>query len=217
MRLKKIRDDLGGTIDSEDNLARMILIEQAIDAAHDIDEEISRSYAYCDCVIGIVEFAREGNNDHVLERVPLLLDKIMNTGAYVRAQSFYALALASFDRAEEANEILVDAIRNAVSIKDDFDRRDALLDIATTAADISLLTDNDEMINTALNLSDELTQGQKAYLYGYLSVILTGEEAVSLMREAVDLANEINDPITKSKVFLELSSLQSNFNRKFEL
>lgn len=214
--MKKIKDDLGGTIDSEDNLAKMILIESSIDAAEEIDEEISKSYAFCDCIIGIVEFAREVNNDEVLGRVPLLLEKIKNTGALVRALSYYAISLASFDRGEEAEEILFDAIRKTTMIKDDFDRRDALLDLATSAADLSVLLNNNDFIDTALNLSEELTKGQKSYLYGYLSMLITGEESISLMREAVDLANDIDDPITRSKVFLELSSLQSNIDKKFE-
>ena len=215
--VKRIKDDLGGTIDGEDNLARMILIEQAIDAANEIKDVVSRSYAFCDCIISIVEFARESSNEQALEQVDSLFEEITNKGAYVRAQAFYALALASFERESEAEEIILDAIRNTVLIKDDFDRRDAILDLATSAGDISFITNNTDLIETAIALSQKLTKGQKAYLYGYLSVILEGEEGISLMRDAVDIANEIKDPITRSKVFLELSNLFTSFNKKFEM
>ena len=67
-----------------------------------------------------------------------------------------------------------------------------------------------------MGLAENLTEGQKAYLFGYLSVILTGDESTSLMRKAIDIANSIKDPITKSKVYLELSTLSTNFNKKFE-
>jgi len=210
------KDDIGKTVDKEDNLARMILIEQGIDAAYDIKEVVSRSYAFCDCILGIVEYAREVGQEDSLEKVPALFKEIVNKGAYVRAQSFYAVALASFEHEEEAESVLLEAIKNSTQIKDDFDRSDAILDIATAAGDISFLLERHELINTALGLSDNLTDGQKAYLYGYLSVILTGEESTSLMRKAVDIANSIKDPITKSKVYLELSTLSTNFNKKME-
>ena len=214
--MKRTKDDIGSTIDGEDNLAKMIMIEQAIDSAEEITEEISRSYAFCDCVIAIVELARETGNQDALEGVKSLLKKIENTGAYVRAQSYYAIALAAFDSGEEAQAILQRAIKKSFQIKDDFDRKDAILDIATAAGDISFLNENKAMIETALNLSPHLTKGQIAYLYGYLANILEGEESKSLMGEAVELAGNIKDPITRSKVFLELASLLSNYKQKYE-
>ncbi|MFW9923858.1 MAG: hypothetical protein ACFFDW_11295 [Candidatus Thorarchaeota archaeon] len=217
--MKKTKDDLGSTIDGEDNLARMILIEQAIDAAYEIDEDVSRSYAFCDCIIGIVEFARESNNEEVLQRIHPLLEEINNKGAYVRAQSAYSLVAASFGRIEESIQVLEEAIKNAQLIKDDFDKRDALLDLATSAADIALITDNSNLTELAMTLANELTKGQRAYLYGYLST-LKGEEddeSKSLMREAVSITDEITDPITRSKVFLELASLFSNEPSKYEM
>lgn len=217
--MKKTKDDLGSTIDGEDNLARMILIEQAIDAAYEIDEDISRSYAFCDCIIGVVEFARESNNEEVLQRVHPLLEEINNKGAYVRAQSAYSLVIASFGRIEESIQVLEEAIKNAQLIKDDFDKRDALLDLATSAADIALIADNTNLTEIALTLANELTKGQRAYLYGYLSTLKNedDEESKSLMREAVSIADEISDPITRSKVFLELASLFSNEPSKYEM
>ena len=44
--VRRIKDDLGKTIDEADNLAKMIMIEQGIDAAYEIEEPISRSYAF---------------------------------------------------------------------------------------------------------------------------------------------------------------------------
>lgn len=214
--MKRTKDDIGSTIDGEDNLAKMIMIEQAIDSAEEITEEVSRSYAFCDCVIAIVELARETGNKEALEGVKPLLKKIENTGAYVRAQSYYAIALAAFDSGEEAQVILQRAIKKSFQIKDDFDRRDAILDIATAAGDISFLNENKAMIETALNLSPHLTKGQIAYLYGYLANILEGEESKSLMGEAVEIAGNVKDPITRSKVFLELASLLSNYKQKYE-
>jgi len=113
--MKRTKDDIGSTIDGEDNLAKMIMIEQAIDSAEEITEEVSRSYAFCDsrsyafcdCVITIVELARETNNKDALEGVKPLLKKIENISAYVRAQSYYAIALASFNEGEEAQAILL--------------------------------------------------------------------------------------------------------------
>ena len=64
--VRRIRDDLGRTVDAEDNLAKMIMSEQAIDSAYEIDEPISRSYAFCDCIIAISEFARETSNFETL-------------------------------------------------------------------------------------------------------------------------------------------------------
>ncbi|MHA1125661.1 MAG: hypothetical protein ACTSO7_08470 [Candidatus Heimdallarchaeota archaeon] len=214
--MKRTKDDIGSTIDGEDNLAKMIMIEQAIDSAEEITDNVSQSYAFCDCVIAIVELARETSNQEALEGVKPLLKKIVNTGANVRAQSYYAIALASFNSGEEAQAILQKAIKRSFEIKDDFDRRDAILDIATAAGDISFLNENKAMIETALNLSSHITKGQMAYLYGYLSNILEGEESKALMREAVEMAGNIKDPITRSKVFLELASLLSNFKQKYE-
>jgi len=209
------KDDLGKTVDQEDNLARMILIEQAVDAAYEIEDKVSRSYAFCDCIIGIIEYAREINKEDTMEKIPTLFTEITNKGAYVRAQSFYAIALASFGHEDESENILLEAIRNSIGIKDDFDRRDAMLDIATAAGDMSFILDKNELITTALTLIENLTKAQKAYLYGYLSVILTDEESTSLMRKAVDVANSIRDPIARSKVYLELSSLSTIID-KFE-
>ncbi|MHA1367295.1 MAG: hypothetical protein ACTSP5_12915, partial [Candidatus Heimdallarchaeota archaeon] len=59
-------------------------------------------------------------------------------------------------------------------------------------------------------------KGQIAYLYGYLANILDGEESKSLMREAVEIAGKVKDPIIRSKVFLELAGLMSNFKQKYE-
>ncbi len=207
------KDDLGKTVDQEDNLARMILIEQAVDAAYEIEDKVSRSYAFCDCIIGIIEYAREINKEDTMEKIPTLFTEITNKGAYVRAQSFYAIALASFGHEDESENILLEAIRNSIGIKDDFDRRDAMLDIATAAGDMSFLLDKTELITTALTLIENLTKAQKAYLYGYLSVILTDEESTSLMRKAVDVANSIRDPIARSKVYLELSSLSTTIDK----
>ncbi|MHA1555888.1 MAG: hypothetical protein ACTSPM_03040 [Candidatus Heimdallarchaeota archaeon] len=207
------KDDLGKTVDQEDNLARMILIEQAVDAAYEIEDKVSRSYAFCDCIIGIIEYAREINKEDTMEKIPTLFTEITNKGAYVRAQSFYAIALASFGHEDESENILLEAIRNSIGIKDDFDRRDAMLDIATAAGDMSFILDKNELITTALTLIENLTKAQKAYLYGYLSVILTDEESTSLMRKAVDVANSIRDPIARSKVYLELSSLSTTIDK----
>ncbi|MHA1504517.1 MAG: hypothetical protein ACTSPT_04910 [Candidatus Heimdallarchaeota archaeon] len=214
--MKRTKDDIGSTIDGEDNLAKMIMIEQAIDSAEEITEEVSRSYAFCDCVITIVELARETNNKDALEGVKPLLKKIENISAYVRAQSYYAIALASFNEGEEAQAILQRTIKKSYQIKDDFDRRDAILDIATAAGDVSFLSENKTLIETALNLSPHLAKGQIAYLYGYLANILDGEESKSLMREAVEIAGKVKDPIIRSKVFLELAGLMSNFKQKYE-
>lgn len=214
---KKYKDDIGRTIDGEDNLAKMILIEQAIDASFEIDEEVSRSYAFCDCIISIVEFARESHNEETLERVKSLFKEIINNGAYVRAQSYYALGLASFGRIEEAETLIAEAIENTTLIKDDFDKRDAILDIATTVADLSIIADKPEFIELALDLAVELTKGQKAYLYGYLSTVISDEKrSKTLMRKAVEIVDKIRDPITKSKVFLELSNLITNLDNNFE-
>ncbi len=209
--MKRTKDDIGSTIDGEDNLAKMIMIEQAIDSAEQITEEVSQSYAFCDCIIAIVELARETGKQDVLDGVKPLLRKTKNIGAYVRAQSYYAIALASFNFSEEAQEILKKAVKKSFQIKDDFDRRDAILDIATAAGDISFLNENKSMLETALNLSTHLTKGQTAYLYGYLANILEGEESKSLMREAVTIAGNISDHSTRSKAFLELANLLSNF------
>jgi len=214
--MKRTKDDIGSTIDGEDNLAKMIMIEQAIDSAEQIAEEVSQSYAFCDCIIAIVELARETGNQDALDGVKSLLRKTKNIGAHVRAQSYFAIALASFNFSEEAKEILQKAIKKSFQIEDDFDRRDAILDIATAAGDISFLNENKSMLETALNLSTHLTKGQTAYLYGYLANIIEGEESKFLMREAVTIAGNIPDPSTRSKVFLELANLLSNFKQKYE-
>ena len=117
---------------------------------------------------------------------------------------------------EEAEKALLDAIRYASEIKDDFDRRDALLDIATSAADMSFLLNKRKLVNLGLQFQDQLTQGQKAYLFGYLSTVLPSEEGTQLMREAMNIANQIKDPITRSKVSLELATLLTSFTKPHE-
>ncbi|MGC9778281.1 MAG: hypothetical protein HZR80_03475 [Candidatus Heimdallarchaeota archaeon] len=211
--MKKIRDDIGKTIDSEDNLPKMILIEQAIDSAYEIEEPVSRSYAFCDCIIAILEFARETSNEETLEGIIPLLDQINNKGAYARAKCYLAVVLASFNKTDEAEDALLDAINYATEIRDDFDRRDAFLDIATSLGDISFMQNKRKLLDMSLHFSDQLTQGQKAYLLGYLSTIISDEDGIALMRDAIEIANKIKDPITRSKVFLELSSLLTNFNK----
>ncbi len=211
--MKKIRDDIGKTIDSEDNLPKMILIEQAIDSAYEIEEPVSRSYAFCDCIIAILEFARETSNEETLERIVPLLDQINNKGAYARAKCYLAVVLASFNRTDEAEDALLEAINYATEIRDDFDRRDAFLDIATSLGDISFMQNKRKLLDMSLHFSDQLTQGQKAYLFGYLSTIISDEDGIALMRDAIEIANKIKDPITRSKVFLELSGLLTNFNK----
>ena len=210
------KDDLGKTVDTEDNLARMILIEQGIDVAYEIKDKISRSYAFCDCIIGIVEYAREVSEEDSLEKIPSLLEEIEDTGAYVRAQSYYAFALASFDHEDEAENILMNAIKKTTKIRDEFDRRDAVLDAAIAATDLSFLLEKSELVDIALNLAEQLTKGQKAYLYGYIASTLPEEEGASLLGTAIEIANSINDPTTKCKAYLELSTLSSTFNKKFE-
>ncbi len=205
--VRRIKDDLGKTIDEADNLAKMIMIEQAIDAAYEIDEPISRSYAFCDCIIAIAEFARETSSYETLERTQPLLEQITNRGATARALCYLAVVLSSLGSEDEAEKALLDAIKYASEIRDDFDRRDALLEIATSAADMSFLLNKPKFINLGLQFQDQLTDGQKAYLFGYLSTILPTEEGTQLFREAMNIANQIKDPITRSKVYLELASL----------
>lgn len=210
-QVKRTKDDIGNTIDGEDNLAKMIMIEQAIESAEEIRDKISRSYAFCDCIITIVELARETNDKEALDGVEPLLEKIDIKAAYVRAQSYNAIALASFNEGDEAEAILQRAIKKSFEIKDEFVRRDAIMDIATAAGDISFLAENKTFIEMAVNLSTHLTKGQTAYLYGYLANILDGEESKSLMREAVEIAREVKDPVTRSKAFLELAGLMSKY------
>ena len=214
--VRRIKDDLGRTVDAEDNLAKMIMIEQAIDAAYEIDEPISRSYAFCDCIIAISEFARETSNFETLERTQPLLEQITNKGATARALSYLAIVLSALTHEEEAEKAILDAIKYASEIRDDFDRRDALLDIATSAADMSFLLNKRRLANLGLQFQDQLTKGQKAYLYGYLSTVLQSEEGTQLMREAMDIANQIKDPITRSKVSLELATLLTSFRKPLE-
>lgn len=214
--VRRIKDDLGKTIDEADNLAKMIMIEQAIDAAYEIEEPISRSYAFCDCIIAISEFARETNSYETLERTQPLLEQITNSGATARALSYLAVVLSSLNYEEEAEKALLDAIKYASKIKEDFDRRDALLEIATSAADMSFLLDKRKLVNLGLQFQDQLTQGQKAYLFGYLSTVIPSEEGTQLMREAMNIASQINDPITRSKVSLELATLLTSITKEFE-
>lgn len=210
--VKRVKDDIGHIVDSEDNIARMILLEQAIDAAYEIDESVSRSYAFFDCVIAIFDYIRETSNQDLLERIPPLLDEISNKGAYSRAMSYKAVVYASFEREEEALEALRIAIETAVRIKDEFDRQDALLDAATSTMDISYLLQKKSLVDQALSFADQLTNGQKAYLLGYMSTILPEGEGKFLMNEAIKIVNEIQDPITKSKIYIELATLMSNLD-----
>ena len=216
VKLKRIKDDIESTIDAEDNLQKMILIEQAIDAAYEIEERISRSYAFCDCVIAILEFARETNNEKTIERIHPLLEEITNKGAFARALSYLSVVLASFNKETEAEEALLEAIKNTDLIKDDFDRRDALLDIATSAGDIFYISNKRKMLDLAYDFAEQLTSGQKAYLYGYIATLLPEEEGAQVMRTAIEIADQITDPITRSKVFLELSGLLSNGSKDVE-
>ena len=214
--VRRIRDDLGRTVDAEDNLAKMIMIEQAIDAAYEIDEPISRSYAFCDCIIAISEFARETSNFETLERTQPLLEQITNKRATAIALSYLAIVLSALTHEEEAEKAILDAIKYASEIRDDFDRRDALFDIATSAADMSFLLNKRRLVNLGLQFQDQLTNGQKAYLYGYLSTVLQSEEGTQLMREAMSIANQIKDPITRSKVSLELATLLTSHTKPLE-
>ncbi|MBN1331143.1 MAG: hypothetical protein JXA54_16850 [Candidatus Heimdallarchaeota archaeon] len=192
------------------------MIEQAIDAAYEIDEIVSRSYAFSDCVLAILDFARETHNEATLERVESLLEQVANKGAYTRSLSYFAVALAFFGYEERAEETILKAIKTAALIRDDFDRRDALLDIATSAGDISFLLTDRNMIEKALSFSEQLTEGQKAYLFGYLSTLVSEDESTILMQNALEIAEQIDDPITRSKVFLELSNLLSGPEEKSE-
>jgi hypothetical protein len=214
--VRRIKDDIGKTIDEADNLAKMIMIEQAIDAAYEIDEPISRSYAFCDCIIAIAEFARESNSYETLERTQPLLEQITNRGATARALSYLAVVLSSLGNEDEAEKAILDSIKYASEIRDDFDRRDALLEIATAAADMSFLLNKRKLVNLGLQFQDQLTKGQKAYLFGYLATILPSEEGTQLMREAMNIANQIRDPITRSKVSLELAALLTGFTKNPE-
>ncbi|NHJ40399.1 MAG: hypothetical protein FK731_10240 [Asgard group archaeon] len=215
--MKKFQDDLGSTIDAEDNLTKMILIEQAIDAANKSNEIVSRSYAYYDCLTAILDFARESNNEGILNRVDSILKEIKNKGAHARALSYLAVIFATFNREELAEETLKEAIKTSSLVKDDFDRRDAFLDIATSAADIFFLLNKQKMLDTALNLAEQLTIAQKVYLFGYIATVLPEEEAIQLMNNAMELADTINDPITQSKVYLELANLVTTFQKRFEI
>ena len=115
--MKQFKDDLGSTIDAEDNLTKMILIEQAIDTAHSIIEPVSRSYAFYDCLTSVLDFARESNNFNLLDRSESILDEIDNKGAHARALSYLAVVLATFQREEHAEDTLIDAINTTTKIK----------------------------------------------------------------------------------------------------
>ena len=112
-KVKRHKDDLGSTIDAEDNLTKMILIEQAIDAANKINETVSRSYAYYDCLTAILDFARESNNEAILNRADSILAEIQNKGAHARALSYLAVVLSALNYEEEAEKALLDAIKYA--------------------------------------------------------------------------------------------------------
>ncbi|NHK32774.1 MAG: hypothetical protein FK730_15600 [Asgard group archaeon] len=215
--MKRHKDDLGSTIDAEDNLTKMILIEQAIDAANKINETVSRSYAYYDCLTAILDFARESNNVTILNRADSILEEIKNKGAHARALSYLAVVLATFNQEVLAEETLIEAINTSSLVKDDFDRRDAFLDIATSAADIFFLLNKRKMLDTALNLAEHLTKGQKVYLFGYIATVLPQEEGIHLMKNAMELAESIHDPITQSKVYLELANLITTFQKRLEM
>ncbi len=192
------------------------MIEQAIDAAYEIDEIVSRSYAFSDCILAILDFARETHNEATIPRVEILLEQVANKGAYARSLSYYAVALAFFGHEEQAEKTIFEAIKTTALIRDDFDRRDALLDIATSIGDISFLLTDRHLLEKALSFSEQLTDGQKAYLFGYLSTLVSEEESTILMQNALGIAEQITDPITKSKVFLELANLLSNPEEKNE-
>lgn len=208
--VKHIKDDLGSTVDSEDNVVRMILIEQAVDAALEIEEPVSRSYAISDCILAILDFARETSNEALMARVETLLEEITNKGAQARTLSYIAVVLASFGQEIEAEKSITKAIQIASEIKDDFDRRDAFLDIATSAGDIFYLTTDEGQLEDALQFADQLTKGQRAYLFGYLASLLPRQKGAELLKEALKIADEITDPITRSKVYLELANLTNN-------
>jgi len=209
--VKHIKDDLGSTVDSEDNIVQMILIEQAVDAALEIEEPVSRSYAISDCIMAILDFARETSNEALMNRVEVLFEEITNKGAQARTLSYIAVVYSSFNHETAAEEKLLKAIQTASEIKDDFDRRDAFLDIATSAGDIFFLSNLEGLLETALHFSEQLTKGQRAYLYGYLASLLPEQKGAELMRRALKLADEITDPITRSKVYLELANLTNNY------
>jgi hypothetical protein len=210
--MKLSEDDSGKTIDESDNLPRMILIEQAIDAAYEIEETISQSYALCDCVLAITEYARETEDTSVFNEVQILIHDIANIGAKVRANCYYALALASFDFTQEAEKRLKTALDAAWRIKDDFDRKDAFLEISTTMIDVAFLQSSEKLVGDALSLLEELADEQKAYLLAHLSSVVDDSDRKSaLLQEAIALAESITDPIIRSKTFLELTSLLTNF------
>ena len=210
--MQRIKDDLGSTVKAEDNLPRMIMIEQAIDAAYEIKGEVSKSYAFCDIIMAITDFARETNNASALEMIKKLLREIKNRGAKVRALCYYAVTLADFDHGKEAEKILIRALNLAIHIQDDFDRRDALLEIATAAGDLSFILDKPGLVQIALGLEDQLIKGQQSYLKGYLSQIVKGSKRLELIREATSIAESIEDPIARSKAFLDLANLLTNID-----
>jgi hypothetical protein len=215
--VKRTKDDLGSTIDAEDNLTKMILIEQAIDAAHQIHEPVSRSYALYDCLTMVLDFAREVSNENLLSLCNSILEEIQNKGAQARALSYLAVVLATFQKVELAEDTLMEAINTTALVRDDFDRRDAFLDIATSAADIFFLLNKRKMIDIAINLAEHLTIAQKAYLFGYLSTVLPDREGKQFLTNSLELAESIHNPITRSKVFLELASLVTTFQKRLEM
>lgn len=210
--MKRVKDDLGSIIDAEDNLPRMLLIEEAIDAALEIKEEVAKSYALSDIVTTITDLARETNNENALNRIEYLLEHIGNLGAKVRTLCYYSVALADFGYEEKSEQMLIQALNLSVRIKDDFDQRDAFLEVATAAADLSFLLGKRELIKLAKGLADELTKEQIVYLKGYLAQILPSEESLILFREAISLGESIENPISRSKAFLDLANVLASFD-----
>ncbi|MBD3189864.1 MAG: hypothetical protein GF308_04435 [Candidatus Heimdallarchaeota archaeon] len=210
--MKRVKDDLGSIIDAEDNLPRMLLIEEAIDAALEIREEVAKSYALSDIITTITDLARETNNENALNRIEHLLEDITNLGAKVRAICYYSVALADFGYKEKAEQMLIKALNLSVRIKDDFDQRDAFLEVATAAADLAFLLGRRDLIKLAKGLAEQLTKEQIVYLKGYLAQTVPAEEGLALFREAITTGESIENPISRSKAFLDLANLLASFD-----
>ncbi|MEA2071415.1 MAG: hypothetical protein U9O98_09005 [Asgard group archaeon] len=205
--LKLSKDDLGKIIDDEDNLHRMVFLEQAIDAAYKIDDKINRSFSLNDCVIALSEFAQETEAIESLERIPLIIEHIENIGAKSRAKSSYAIALASFDKHLQSKNELTEAINLSSKITDEFEYRDTLFEIIVAFIDSSLLLEDTDLLHKINEIILSLSKGQQAYIHVYLAVMVPNLDINEHLRKAIKLAESIEDPISRSKVFLELSSL----------
>jgi hypothetical protein len=206
--MKRFSDDLGSTIDEQDNLLQMFLIEQAIEAAYQITDDVSRSFALSDCVATICDFAQEKDNGKdYLEFVSSLLSKIDNTEARIRAFCSYASALAFFGENDIAEKKIKEALSLLPTIRDDFSYRDALFELLTTITEIGFLIENPSLLTESLLLFNSLSQGQQAYIKAYLSTFTEGEEKRKLLKEALTQAAEIPTPSHRSKVLLELAAL----------